>query len=79
MAARWNDLAIQLELPHYEIKIIEHDSRDSKKAVDDVIFYWLNGSARLPVTWRTLLEALEDAEFTTLAADLKTVLKSFAK
>ena len=78
-AARWSDLAIQLELPHYEIKTIEHDARDSKKAVDDVIFQWLIGSARQPVTWRTLLEALQDAEFTALATDLKTVLESFAK
>ena len=79
MAARWSDLAFQLELPHYEIKTIKHDARDSKEAVDDVIFYWLNGSARLPVTWRTLLEALQDAEFTALATDLKKVLESFAK
>ena len=79
VAARWSDLAIQLELPHYEIKTIEHDARDSKEAVDDVIFHWLNGSARLPVTWHTLLEALQDAEFTALATDLKTVLESFAK
>ena len=79
VAARWSDLAFQLELPHYEIKTIEHHARDSKKAVDDVIYHWLNGSARLPVTWRTLLEALQDAEFTTLAIDLKTVLESFAK
>ena len=79
VAARWSDLAVQLEMPHYEIKTIEHDARDSKKAVDDVIFHWLEGSARQPVTWHTLLEALEDAEFTALATDLKTVLESFAK
>ena len=80
MAARWSDLAVQLELPHYEIETIEHDSnKDCKKAMDKLISYWLKGSARLPVTWRTLLEALEDAEFTALATDLKTVLESFAK
>ena len=79
VAARWNDLAAQLEIPHYDIETIERDSRDCKNAVDKLICHWLNGSARLPVTWRTLLEALEDAEFTALATDLKTVLESFTK
>ena len=79
MAARWNDLAVQLQIPHYEVETIGRDSRDCKSAVDKMMCHWLNGSARLPVTWRTLLEALEDAEFTTLATDLKTVLKSLAK
>ena len=79
VASKWNDLAVQLELPHYEIETIERDSRDCKSAVDKIICHWLNGSARMPVTWRTLLEALEDAEFTALATDLKTVLESFAK
>ena len=79
VAARWSDVAVQLELPDSEIEIIEHDSKDCKKAMDKLISHWLNGSARLPVTWRTLLEALQDTEFTALATDLKTVLESFAK
>ena len=79
VAARWNKLAIQLDFPHYKIETIERDSKDCENAVDKMIFHWLSGSARLPVTWRTLLEALQDAEFTALAADLKAVLKSFAK
>ena len=79
VAARWSDLAVQLELADCEIEIIEHDSKDCKKAMDKLISHWLKGSARQPVTWRTLLEALEDAEFTALATDLKTVLESFAK
>ena len=80
VAARWSDLAVQLELADCEIEIIEHDSnKDCKKAMDKLISHWLKGSARMPVTWRTLLEALEDAEFTALATDLKTVLESFAK
>ena len=79
MAARWNKLAVQLDFPLYKIETIERDSKDCENAMDKLICHWLNGSARLPVTWRTLLEALEDAEFTALATDLKTVLESFAK
>ena len=78
-AARWSNLAVQLDIPPHKIQTIERDCKDSEHAVDKVIFNWLIGSARQPVTWRTLLEALEDAEFTTLATDLKTVLESFAK
>ena len=79
VAARWNKLAVQLDFPLYKIETIERDSKDCENAMDKLICHWLNGSARLPVTWRTLLEALEDAEFTALATDLKTVLESFAK
>ena len=79
VAAKWNKLAVQLDFPHYKIEAIERDSKDCENATDKVIFNWLIGSARQPVTWRTLLEALEDAEFTALATDLKTVLESFVK
>ena len=79
MAAKWNKLAVQLDFPHYKIEAIERDGKDCENATDKLISRWLEGSARQPVTWRTLLEALEDAEFTALATDLKTVLESFAK
>ena len=67
----WRALAIAFDFPEYEIAIME------KK--DDPVYYlfseWLRGANQVkdprPVTWRTLIEALQHADLQEEATVLK--------
>ena len=67
----WRDLAIALKFPQHEIAIME------KK--DDPVYYllseWLRGANQVndprPVTWGTLIEALQHANVQEEATVLK--------
>ena len=68
----WRILAIALKFPQHEIAALEHK--------DDPVYYllseWLRGANMKndprPVTWRTLVTALDDANI----QDVATVLES---
>ena len=68
----WRELAIALEFPEYEIAIMEEN--------DNPVYYlfseWLRGANQKkadprPVTWRTLIEALQHADVQEEATVLK--------
>lgn len=75
-ACHWKDLACFLDFPHHIIKVIEKESDGPEAAFDELIHRWLNGAedTRQPVSWNTLLLALEEAEMNVLAADARKVL-----
>ena len=39
---------------------------------------WLEGKGRQPTTWETLIKALEEADFSEVANDLKDVLGEYS-
>ena len=53
---------------------IVRENRESAKDINMAILKrWLKGQGRQPVTWRTLIEVLRDADLTVLASDIETV------
>ena len=75
VAARWRDLASHLKFEPGVIKIIESDSRSHcEDAFDDLMRRWLEGAGLLPVSWKTLLQALDAADFKALSSDIRKVL-----
>ena len=74
VAAEWKELAIQLDFQPGTIKIIRKDNDSCEDAFDDLMSRWLEGAGRQPVSWGTLLLALKEANFKTLASDVKGVL-----
>ena len=44
-----------------------------EEATRNILCQWLQGSGKLPVTWKTLIEALEKAELCSLAKDIRAV------
>ena len=75
-ACHWKDLACFLDFPRHVVKIIERESDGLEEAFDELIHRWLSGAegTRQPVSWNTLLLALEEAELNVLAADARRVL-----
>jgi len=74
VAAKWQDLAPHLKFEPV-IEIIAQDNKSCcEDAFDDLMRRWLKGAGLLPVSWKTLLQALDAAEFKTLSSDIKKVL-----
>lgn len=75
VAAKWQDLAAQLKFESGVIEIIETKSKGCcEDAFDDLMRRWLRGAGKQPASWKTLLQALDAADFKTLASDVKKVL-----
>ena len=75
-ASKWKDLAIQLNFQPGTINIIQSDSNyRSEDAFDMLMTRWLDGGGRQPVTWKTLIHALEDIDLNVLAQDMRQTLE----
>ena len=76
VCAYWDDVATQLSFSPGLIDIIRRENDRLEKAFDDVMKRWLNGTegTRKPITWKTLLTVLEDADHSVLADDIKNIL-----
>ena len=70
----WKDLAVQLDFQRGSIATIQKDSDGCEDAFDELMSRWLDGAARQPVAWKTLLSALEDIELNVLAHDIRQAL-----
>ena len=54
------------------------ENRRPEEATREILRQWLEGSGQEPVTWRTLIEALDKAELHRLARDIRAVKMSVA-
>lgn len=78
VAAKWEELAIALG---FDAPTIEHIKRDHssacKEACREMFTKWLrmdHTGEMKPVCWTTLIESLNDAEFSSLAKALEEIL-----
>ena len=72
VAHKWDSVAYQLELPEAIVKTLDRDFRESEYKCTCMFEKWLNGGYRTPVTWATLLDVLNDLQFSEHVNDLKT-------
>ena len=76
-AATWERVAIRLYFKGHEIKSIERNKHfQTGNACRAIFIEWLEGKGRQPTTWETLIEALEEADLSELASDLKDTLEA---
>ena len=61
VAPVWEQLACSLHFDSAAIEAIDRDNRKCKLACMDMFGRWLEGSARQPVSWETLMAALKDS------------------
>ena len=74
VASTWNKIAVRLYFNHHNISRISRDSHEqSVQAMSAVFTEWLEGKGRKPTTWETLITALKEGEFLTVASDLEIV------
>ena len=76
-AAKWKSVATRL---HFKIDDLSRIGKDyhqqSQNACQTVFMEWLQGRGRKPTTWDTVIKALEEADLSELAADLKIVFSA---
>ena len=74
-AAKWESVATSLHFESHDINCIRKDyPQQSVDACRTVFNEWLQGYGRKPTTWNTVIKALEEAELSELAGELKVVL-----
>jgi len=75
IAYRWQDIALAL---HFEGSVIASIKESTFSNVEEgcrrMLDRWLEGGCREPVTWKRLVEALQDSGFIDLADSLRTTL-----
>ena len=76
-AAKWEAVATRL---YFEINDITRIKKDvhyqSIDACQTVFNEWLQGNGRKPTTWNTVIKALEEADLSELAGELKWIVLS---
>ena len=76
-AADWECVATTLHFEGHEIKTIRADYNQSADACRNMFIEWLEGKGRQPITWETVLSALNEAGFGELASELSDAICEF--
>ena len=75
VAARWENLAVALGFDWCVIETIQRDTHfQTTSACRQILQRWLGEKGLHPVTWHTLTEALIEAGYPKLAADVRELL-----
>lgn len=76
VASTWDKLALRLHFSHQDISRIHRDTREqSMQAVSTMFTDWLDGKGRKPMTWETLITALKEGEYLTIASELEVIFR----
>ena len=76
ISGHWLPTAIALGFDGHSIDKIKLSSHNQvNEACTMMMMEWLKGAKRTPVTWETLVHALEDARLAYLAEQLLNILK----
>ena len=79
IATRWRQLGASLKFSTSSLEIIDADNRGKIEACTErMLSLWLEGhvqeDSQAPITWRTFLEALRDANLVQLADNITHLL-----
>ena len=76
IAAKWKKLGLALDFETSCLNSIQSTcNHDVEQCCEMMLTQWLDGYVKqLPITWRTLLEALRDAHMNQLADELTDLL-----
>ena len=76
VASEWERVATNLYFEHYDIRCIKRDHpKDCKSACLAMFGEWLEGKARLPTTWETLIKAFNEADISEVATDVNIIIQ----
>ena len=57
-----------------KVRNMEHKhQKDAEQINTEILQEWVSGRGRLPVSWTTLTEVLQDVELSELASDIEAV------
>ena len=73
-AADWEQVATRLHFEVHDIRSLRADHCKTFDTCREMFMEWLEGKGRSPKTWETVIKALEEADLSEVACDLKDVL-----
>ena len=77
LAAKWEKLATRLHFEHHQIQKIKLDNPNSSEGCCRTVFMeWLDGRGRKPVSWKVVIDAISEAELSSVAEDLTSILQN---
>jgi len=56
---KWSDIGLQLNVPKYQLNIIEADTTGVKKRMQAMLDYWMNNATDPLPSWEVLVNALK--------------------
>ena len=75
IAFKWESVADQLDLKSHLIETIRMESHhQANSACRKMFMKWLEGVGRQPITWRTLIDALDEAGLPRVAHELNNII-----
>lgn len=75
VASKWKRVATRLHFKPSDIARIDtNHPRDCESACREVFSEWMLGHGRKPISWRTLVKALNESKFSEMARELETFL-----
>ena len=75
IASRWESVADQLHFENHHIDTIKKQSHyEVDSACRKMFIKWLEGVGRKPITWRTLIDALDEAGLPRVAHELNNII-----
>ena len=78
LALHWIHLGVLLDSDEVTFNVADREHRGDPKACCQAIFqHWLKGYGRKPISWRTLIELLENLKQKLLADEIQNALKVF--
>ena len=71
VASEWERVATRLHFEGHDIARIRRDNHlRTSEACRTMFNEWLEGKGRKPTSWGTVIQVLEEAEFSEIAGDL---------
>ena len=74
-SASWNDLGRRLGIAHNYRKQLKKEASSDQERLEDMLEKWMETES-VPVTWSSLIEALEAIELMDLVRAVKEFLKT---
>lgn len=74
VAAWWEEIAIALHFKPQAIQLIKQSEQRPLQCCRTMLFQWLESKGRQPVTWRTLIAALEESEQLGVLETISTII-----
>ena len=56
---KWSDIGLQLDVPKYQLTIIEADTTGVKQRLQAMLDYWMNNAVDPLPSWEVLVNALK--------------------
>ena len=78
IAHKWDQVATRLHFKVHEIRRIQRDCHHQTcDASREMIMKWLEGECNLrkPISWATLIKALDEAELSEVTKDIMSILQ----